>query len=40
MKWNKVAEEGIVMAGGREEGSTLTQFSHPRELFVDTSGIL
>ena len=40
MKWNKGAKEGIVVAGGRGQGSALTQLSYPRGLFVDTSGTI
>ena len=28
MKWNKGAKEGMVVAGGQEKGSALTQLSH------------
>ena len=35
MKWNKGAKEGIVVAGGRGQGSTLTQLTHPQGFFVD-----
>ena len=37
MKWNKGTNQGIVVAGGRGEGSVLTQLSYPRGLFVDTT---
>ena len=37
MKWNKDAKERIVVAGGRGQGSALTQLYHPQGLFVDTS---
>ena len=40
MKWNKGANQGIVVAGGQGSGSALTQLSHPRGLFVDTSGTI
>ena len=40
MKWNKDAKEGIVVAGGRTEGSVFTQLSHPNDLFMDTSGTI
>ena len=37
MKWNGGTKEGIVVAGGRGEGSALIQLSHPNGLFVDMS---
>ena len=37
MKWNKGAKGGIVVAGGRTEGSTLTQLYDTERPFVDTS---
>ena len=37
MKWNKGTNQGIVVAGGRGQGSALTQLSDPRGLFMDTS---
>ena len=40
MKWNKGAKEGIVVTGGQGGGSALTQLSHPRGLFVGTSGTI
>ena len=40
MKWNNGSNQGIVVAGGGEEGSALTQLSHPRGLFVDISGTI
>ena len=40
MKWNKGANQGIVVAGGQGKGSALTQLSHPQGLFVDTSGTI
>ena len=40
MKWEKGPNEGIVVAGGRGEGSALTQLSRPEELFVDTSSTI
>ena len=40
IKWNKDANQGIFVAGGRRKGSALTQLSHPRGLFVDTSGTI
>ena len=40
MKWNKDAEEGIVVAGGQGEGDALTQLSRPQGLFVDTLGAI
>ncbi|CAF5037542.1 unnamed protein product, partial [Rotaria socialis] len=40
MKWNKVATEGIVVAGGQGQGNALTQLSSPNGLFVDTLGTL
>ena len=38
MKWNKGAKGGIVVGGGQEEESALTQLCYPQGLFVDTSG--
>ena len=40
MKWNKGANQGIVVVGRRREGSALTQLSYPQGLFVDTSGTI
>jgi sugar lactone lactonase YvrE len=40
MKWNKDAEEGIVVAGHQGQGDALTQLDHPQGLFVDTLGTL
>ena len=40
MKWNKGANQGIVVAGGQGEGSALTQLSYPQGLFVDTSSAI
>ena len=36
VKWNKGAKEGIVVAGGREEGGALAQLSYPQGLYVDS----
>ncbi|CAF2129244.1 unnamed protein product, partial [Rotaria magnacalcarata] len=38
MKWMEGAKEGIVVAGGKSEGDTLTQLSHPAGIFVDALG--
>ena len=40
IKWNKDANQGIVVAGGRGKGSALTQLSHRNGLFVVTSGTI
>ena len=40
MKWNKDANQGIVVAGGQGQGSTLTQLYFPQGLFVDTSATM
>ncbi|CAF5135974.1 unnamed protein product, partial [Rotaria sp. Silwood1] len=40
MKWNKGAQEGIVVAGGQGQGDALTQFSYPNGLFVDALGTI
>ena len=37
MKWNKGANQGIVVAGGQGEGNALTRLSYPEGLSVDTS---
>ncbi|CAF5191325.1 unnamed protein product, partial [Rotaria magnacalcarata] len=39
-KWNKGATEGIVVAGGQDQGSGLTQLKLPHGIFVDTLGTL
>ncbi|CAF2234351.1 unnamed protein product [Rotaria magnacalcarata] len=40
MKWNKGANEGIVVAGGQGGGSALPQFNLPHAIVVDTLGTL
>ena len=40
MKWNKDANQGIVVTGKQEEGSALTQLCCPGKLFVDTSSTI
>ena len=35
MKWNRGANQGIVVAGGQGKGSTLTHLYYPQGLFVD-----
>ncbi|CAF1649283.1 unnamed protein product [Didymodactylos carnosus] len=40
MKWVKGATEGIVVAGGRGEGSALTQLSNPIGVFVHQLGTM
>ncbi|CAF1429627.1 unnamed protein product [Adineta steineri] len=38
MKWMKGAKEGIVVAGGKGKGNSLTQLSNPRGVTVDHLG--
>ncbi|CAF4376863.1 unnamed protein product, partial [Adineta steineri] len=38
MKWTKDAKEGIVVAGGNDEGRNLSQVSSPQGLVVDDFG--
>jgi sugar lactone lactonase YvrE len=38
MKWMKGAKEGIVVAGGNEEGEELTQLCYPNGVWVDDMG--
>ncbi|CAF5200899.1 unnamed protein product, partial [Rotaria magnacalcarata] len=38
MKWAKEAKEGIVVAGGRGEGSLLSQLNLPEAVIVDQLG--
>lgn len=38
VKWVKDAEEGIVVAGGQDNGNNLTQLSHPYGVIVDHAG--
>ena len=40
MKWNKGANQGIVVAGREGKGSALTQLYYPNGLFVDTSSTI
>jgi DNA-binding beta-propeller fold protein YncE len=35
MKWMEGAKEGIVVAGGQDEGNSLRQFSYPQGVVVD-----
>jgi sugar lactone lactonase YvrE len=38
MKWVEGAKQGIVVAGGQEKGTGLTQVSYPRGMVVDQMG--
>jgi DNA-binding beta-propeller fold protein YncE len=38
MKWMKGAKEGIVVAGGHDQGNSLTQLSYPYGIIVDQLG--
>ncbi|CAF4813241.1 unnamed protein product, partial [Rotaria sp. Silwood2] len=38
MKWMRDVKQGIVVAGGQGEGSSLTQLSYPYGIAVDQSG--
>ena len=38
MKWIEGAKEGIVVAGGQNEGNGLSQLAHPRGVLVDQLG--
>ncbi|CAF1469443.1 unnamed protein product [Rotaria sp. Silwood1] len=38
MKWMKGAKEGIVVAGGRDEGNAFNQLSSPKGVFTDPMG--
>ncbi|CAF4612625.1 unnamed protein product [Rotaria sp. Silwood2] len=38
MKWMKGAKKGIVVAGDRDKGNSLTQLSNPCGIVVDQSG--
>ena len=40
MKWNRGANQGIVVAGGQGKGVALNQLYFPGGLFVDTSGTI
>jgi sugar lactone lactonase YvrE len=35
MKWVKDAKEGVIVAGGKGQGNSLTQLSNPMGLIVD-----
>ncbi|CAF5163303.1 unnamed protein product, partial [Rotaria sp. Silwood1] len=38
MKWMEGAKQGIVVAGGQEQGNDLTQLSYPEGVVVDQLG--
>lgn len=38
MKWHKDAKEGIIVAGGNEQGTDLRQISYPEGVIVDQLG--
>ncbi|CAF5225165.1 unnamed protein product, partial [Rotaria magnacalcarata] len=38
MKWAKGAKEGIVVVGGRGEGSLLSQLNYPEAVIADQLG--
>ncbi|CAF3788421.1 unnamed protein product [Rotaria sp. Silwood1] len=38
MKWEEGAKQGVVVAGGKGKGNSLTQMNHPQGVVVDQLG--